>query len=167
MDEFKIVPIGVVHTRAAPDDFRTYRGDRPSEIEIFEKFQDGLEGLQGFSHVYVLGYFDKLRPEQIGPLRVKPRRMLREGLTIDELPTLGVFALDSPTRPNPISLSLARLNKVEGRVLHVADLDLFDGSPVIDIKPYHPQYGTTEFTRPEWHTRLHALIDERKNQKRP
>ncbi|MEM0322330.1 MAG: TrmO family methyltransferase, partial [Thermoprotei archaeon] len=70
-------------------------------IEVYPEFVDGLDGLEGFSHIFVLGYFNMLRPEQIGPLKVKPRGLLRYGFTLDELPTVGVFALDSPTRPNP------------------------------------------------------------------
>ena len=125
---------------------------------MYERFQDGLEGLEGFSHIFVIGYF-KPRPEQIGPLKVKPRRFLREGLGLEELPTLGVFALDSPTRPNPVSLSLVRLTRIEGRTLHVTGMDLFDGTPVLDIKPYHPQYSAAEYTRPQWYARLHERVD--------
>ena len=109
-------------------------------MEVYERFEDALDGLEGFSHIFVIGYFHQLRPEQVGPLRVKPRGLLKQGLSLEELPTRGVFALDSPTRPNPMGLSLVRLVRVEGRSLYVAGLDLFDGTPVLDIKPYQPQY---------------------------
>ena len=101
-----------------------------------------------------LSYFHKLRPDQIGPLKVKPKRATRRGFRLEELPTLGVFALDSPTRPNPIGLTLVRLIKRQGRKLFVAGIDLFDGTPVIDIKPYQPDYQVNNYTMPEWYLKL-------------
>jgi tRNA (Thr-GGU) A37 N-methylase len=91
-----------------------------------------------------------LRPEQIGPLKVKPRGFVKLGLKLAELPTLGVFALDSPTRPNPIGLTLVRLNRIEGRRLRVSGLDCFDGTPVLDIKPYQEGYRVNTYTPPRW-----------------
>jgi len=101
----------------------------------------------------VLAYFDRLRPEQIGPLKVKPRGLLRRGFKLEELPLLGVFALDSPTRPNPIGLSLVRLIKREGNRLFVQGLDFFDGTPILDIKGYRPQYRTDSYVHAGlvWH----------------
>ena len=123
-------------------------------IEVYEEFAEALEGLDGFSHLFVLGYFNRLRPEQIGPLKVRPRGLLKYGFKLEELPLLGVFALDSPTRPNPIGLTLVRLVKRDGRRLSVEGLDLYDGTPVVDIKPYQPQYRAEEFTEPEWYSHL-------------
>lgn len=154
MDEIKLVPIGEVHTRATADEIRSRKGGGEAEVEVYERFQDALDGLEGFSHVFVVGYFHQLRPEQVGPLRVKPRGLLKEGLKPEELPMRGVFALDSPTRPNPLSLSLVRLLRIEGRTLHVSGLDLFDGTPVLDIKPYQPQYRAGDYTLPEWYVQL-------------
>jgi len=154
MDEVKLKPIGEVHTRATPDEIRSRKGKREAEVEVYERFEDALDGLEGFSHIFVIGYFHQLRREQVGPLRVKPRGLLKQGLSLEELPTRGVFALDSPTRPNPIGLSLVRLVRVEGRTLHVAGLDLFDGTPVLDIKPYQPQYRAEDYSLPEWYIQL-------------
>ena len=95
-----------------------------------------------------------MRPDQIGPLKVKPKRAIRRGFTLEELPTLGVFALDSPTRPNPIGLTLVRLLKRQGKRLFVAGIDLFDGTPVVDIKPYQPDYQVKKYAMPEWHLKL-------------
>ena len=125
-----------------------------STVEIYPEFQEALEGIDGFSHIFILGYFHKLRPEQKGPLEVKPRRFLRRGFKLEELPLLGVFALDSPTRPNPIGLGLARLAKREGNKLLVTGLDYFDGTPVLDIKPYGPDHRVDDFTLPEWRLKL-------------
>jgi len=67
---------------------------------------------------------------------------------------LGVFALDSPTRPNPIGFTLVPLVKREGRRLFVTGLDYFDGTPVLDIKPYHPQDKAENYRLPEWYVKL-------------
>jgi tRNA (Thr-GGU) A37 N-methylase len=85
---------------------------------------------------------------------VKPKRATIRGFKIEELPTLGVFALDSPTRPNPIALTLVRLLKIRDRRLFVAGIDLFDGTPVIDIKPYQPGYQVSEYALPKWYLKL-------------
>lgn len=154
MKEIKLKPIGVVHTRATPDEIRNGSGRAEAVVEICEGFEEALYGLDGFSHIFVLGYFHQLRHEQIGPLKVKPRGLLKHGLTLEELPTIGVLALDSPTRPNPIGLSLVSLVRREGRNLLVSGLDYFDGTPVLDIKPYQPQYRAEDYALPEWYTRL-------------
>ena len=146
--------VGTVHTKASDDDVRNRKEGITFTIEIFPEFEEGLEGIEGFSHIFVIGYLHRLRPEQIGPLKVKPRGLLREGLKLEELPLVGVFALDSPTRPNPIGLSLVRLNKKEGTNLTVSNLDFFDGTPVLDIKPYQASYRVDQFGLPQWHTKL-------------
>jgi tRNA (adenine37-N6)-methyltransferase len=111
--EIRFKPIGVVHTKAGDDDVKE-KGDQEGDLEIFPEFAAGLEGIDGYSHLFVVVYFDRLRPEQIGPLKVKPRALLRRGFKLDDLPELGVFALDSPTRPNPIGLTLVRVLRREG-----------------------------------------------------
>jgi hypothetical protein len=76
--------------------------------------------------LFVLVYFDRLRPERIGPLKVKPRGLVQRDFKLEELPELGVFALDSPTRPNPIGLTLVRVVKREENRIVVQGLDFFD-----------------------------------------
>lgn len=146
-------PIGLIHTKASEAEVRG-GGDRDGEIEIYPEFAAGLDGVDGYSHLFVLVYFDRLRPEQIGPLKVKPRGLLRRGFKLEELPELGVFALDSPTRPNPIGLTLVRVSKREENRIFVQGLDFFDGTPVLDIKGYRPQYRVDEYTLPEWFRKL-------------
>jgi tRNA-Thr(GGU) m(6)t(6)A37 methyltransferase TsaA len=147
-------PIGIVHTKASPDEIRERRKGIRSVIEVFPRFKEALEGLDGFSHIFVLSYFDRLRPEQVGRLKVRPRGLLRYGLKLDELPLVGVFALDSPSRPNPIGLSLVPLIRRRGRKLTVSDLDCFDGTPVLDIKPYQLSYRAKTYRVPDWHARI-------------
>lgn len=141
--------IGAIHSKASEAEVKE-KGDLEGEIEIYPEFADGLDGIDGYSHLFVLVYFDRLRPEQIGPLKVKPRGLVRRGFKLEDLPELGVFALDSPTRPNPIGLTLVRVIKREaGRIL-VQGLDFFDGTPILDLKGYRPQYRTDEYTMPQW-----------------
>ena len=149
-------PIGIVYTETTDEEIRKHntRG-KESVIEIYTEFQEGLHGLEGFSHIFVISHFDRLRPEQIGPLQVRPKGLLRYGFKLEDLPLMGVFALDSPTRPNAIGLSLVPLKRIdEGRHLVVSGLDLFDKTPVLDIKPYQSIYRVDQYKLPEWHTRL-------------
>jgi tRNA-Thr(GGU) m(6)t(6)A37 methyltransferase TsaA len=152
--EIKLNPVGIVHTGASDDEIRKHTKGIESKIEVYSQFEEALDGLEGFSHIFVIGYFHNLRLEQVGPLRVKPRSLLHSGLNLEDLPLLGVFALDSPTRPNPIGLSLVRLKKKEGRNLTVSDLGYFDGTPVLDLKPYQSSYRADKFSLPDWHRRL-------------
>ena len=151
--EIKFKPIGVIHTKGSDAEVRDKR-DLEGQVEIFPEFGDGLDGIDGYSHLFVIVYFDRLRPEQVGPLKVKPRGLLKRGFKLDELPLLGVFALDSPTRPNPIGLTLVRLLRREKNRLFVQGLDFFDRTPVLDIKGYRPQYHTDNYALPEWFRKL-------------
>ena len=157
MESIVLKPIGVVHRDASDDEVRRAAPDLDSEIEVYPEYREALAGLEGYSHLFVLGYFHKLRPEQVGLLKVRPKRLARYGLKVEELPLVGDFALDSPTRPNPIGLSLVRLVQIqEGGRLLVRDLDYFDGTPVLDIKPYQAAYRVDEFRLPRWATELAA-----------
>ena len=155
-------PVGIVKTNASEDEIkqRPNGSESESRIEIFPAYQDALYGLEGFSHILVLSYLDKLRPDQIGALKIKPRRLLRKGFTLDELPSVGVFAIDSPTRPNPISMSLVKLLRVEGRELLVSGLKMFDGTPVLDIKPYTGEYRVDDYSLSKWYLELCGKVGE-------
>jgi len=154
MSEVLFKPIGVVRTQALETDIRSESKEIEAELEIFPEFEPGLEGIDGYSHLFVLGYFNKLRPDQISPLQVKPVRLVNRGFKLEELPVLGVFSLDSPTRPNPIGLTLVRFISREGRRLKVRGIDFFDGTPILDIKAYRPEYRADEFDVPEWYKKL-------------
>jgi tRNA (Thr-GGU) A37 N-methylase len=97
--EIRFKPIGVIHTGASDLEVKE-KGDCEGEIEIFPEFADGLDGIDGYSHMFVLVYFDRLRPEQIGPLRVKPRGLVRRGFKLEDLPGSGFSP--STRRPGPI-----------------------------------------------------------------
>lgn len=152
--QISLTPIGVVRTDATENEVRSEEREIEGELEIFDEFGPALEGIDGYSHLFVISYFDRLRDDQIGPLQVRPRRLIRKGLSLEDLPLLGVFALDSPTRPNRIGLTLVRLLGREGRRLSVKGLDCFDGTPILDVKGYQPDYRAEEFSMPDWYQRL-------------
>ena len=116
-----------------------------SKIRIFDEFCDGLKGLDTFSHILILYWFHlRDTEEERGVLRVIPRR--HKGS-----PEVGVFASRSPSRPNPIGLSVVELVKMEGNILLVKGLDAFEGSPVIDVKPYIPRSDAfPDAVVPQW-----------------
>ena len=117
MSEITFKAIGQVKVQASEADIRSESKEIEAELEIFPEFEAALEGIDGYSHLFVLGYFHKLRPDQIGPLQVKPRRLVQKGFKLEDLPLLGVFALDSPTRPNPIGLTLVQFLGRQDRYL--------------------------------------------------
>jgi tRNA-Thr(GGU) m(6)t(6)A37 methyltransferase TsaA len=123
---YDLQPIGIVKSPVRESAEMPLQGV-PAVIEIFDEFLEGLTGIEGDSHINVIGWFDRA---DRAPLMVRPRKIN------PKLPERGVFSLRSPTRPNPLSLSATRLVKVEGPLLYVEPLDLIDGSPIVDIKPY-------------------------------
>mmetsp|Transcript_27482 Transcript_27482/g.69956 ORF Transcript_27482/g.69956 Transcript_27482/m.69956 type:complete len:336 (-) Transcript_27482:997-2004(-) len=105
-----------------------------------------LDGLDKFSHIWLLFHFDQNRGDEVVKSKVRPPRL-------DGAPT-GVFACRSPHRPNPIGLSLVTLDRVDGDTLYLSGADLIDGTPVLDIKPY-VQYAdkppaSCEVHAPDW-----------------
>jgi tRNA-Thr(GGU) m(6)t(6)A37 methyltransferase TsaA len=118
-----------------------------SKIIIEKKFIDALDGIEGFSHIHVLYWVDRL-PRGKRPLKIRPRHR-------EDMPLLGVFATRSAYRPNPIGLTAVKLLKREGQVLRVKGLDAFDGTPIIDIKPYIPHSDAILNARnPKWSQKL-------------
>jgi len=146
-------PIGYVRTSKSDEEVKELEGAYEAVLEVLPEYEAALEGIDGYSHLYVIAYFHRLRKDQIGALKVRPRRLLRRGFKLEELPEVGVFALDSPTRPNRIGLTLVQLVRRDGRRLVVSGLDYFDGTPIIDIKPF-PGLEYDSITVPEWYRRL-------------
>ena len=98
-------------------------------LEIYPEYAEDLQDLDGFSHIILLYHFHLIKEDS--SLMVKP--------FLDEKPH-GVFAKRSPTRPNKIGISVLSLTKIENNILHVQDLDIIDGTPLIDIKPFVPEF---------------------------
>jgi tRNA-Thr(GGU) m(6)t(6)A37 methyltransferase TsaA len=125
---FTMRPIGYVRSRYT-ETSQIPKGcgashDAEGTIEIVPEFEQGLLDIEGFSHLYVLWVFDRNTDYEL--VGTPPS---------DDRPH-GVFATRSPYRPNPIGQTIVRLHGREGRVLRVAGLDMLDGTPVLDIKPY-------------------------------
>ncbi len=151
--EVKLKPIGFVRTSFSDEEIKTkHPDDIEAEIEIFEEYAEGLDGIEGFSHLIILFYMHKVTEEQRRILKARPRRFTRYGLTLEELPLVGVFCLDSPHRPNPIGLTIVKFLDKNGHTLKVKGLDAFNGTPILDIKPYTPSRCKRKFKLPDWYT---------------
>ncbi|MEM2928590.1 MAG: tRNA (N6-threonylcarbamoyladenosine(37)-N6)-methyltransferase TrmO [Nitrososphaerota archaeon] len=133
----KIIPIGIIRTYASEEEIRNSYEGVEGIIEIFEEFSAGLKEIDGFSHLIIVFWMDKVGEENRKTLKVKHRRLLRFGFKEDEIgPEVGVFCTDSPHRPNPVGITIVELINRNGRFLKVKGIDAFNGTPVIDIKPY-------------------------------
>ncbi|MBL7140993.1 MAG: tRNA (N6-threonylcarbamoyladenosine(37)-N6)-methyltransferase TrmO [Planctomycetes bacterium] len=119
--------------------------DEPPRIVLFDRYAGGLLGLDGWSHVDVFWWFDKSdTPQRRAMLQVHPRGDAKNPLT-------GVFACRSPVRPNLIALTVCKIVSVEGSVVTVDKIDAFDGTPVLDLKPFTPPDEPREGVRvPDW-----------------
>ncbi|AKA49391.1 hypothetical protein IX51_10110 [uncultured archaeon] len=131
--------IGKVHHHFPDDDVRDRAGQIDGVITVHPEFAEGISNLENYPYIFVIAIMHK-HLEEAFPLKIKPRLLLRKGYRIEDLPEIGVFSSDSPSRPNPIGLSLLRLNRIVDCNVHVSGLDLFDGTPIVDIKPYTKRY---------------------------
>jgi tRNA-Thr(GGU) m(6)t(6)A37 methyltransferase TsaA len=132
-------PIGIVRSPYA-DKVQIPKGpgaqhDAEGTLDIRPDLEAGLTDIEGFSHLYVIWIFD--RAEGCDLLSTPPT---------DDRPH-GVFATRAPRRPNPLGLTVVRLLRREGRVLHVRGLDMLDGTPIVDIKPYLSSVPAEELRR--------------------
>ena len=150
--KIELNPIGLVKTELSDEEIknRMFR-DFEAEIEILDEYAEGLEDIDGFSHLLVLYYLHKVTEKQRKLLKAKPRRLVQYGLNLEELPSVGVFCLDSPHRPNPIGLSVVKLLWRKGRIIRVEGLDAFNETPVLDVKPYSPRRKVEKFKVPKWY----------------
>ena len=145
-------PIGYVKTGAVGDEVRDKT--RVSQVIIREDLLEALDGIEGFSHVYVLFFLNQIEGREF-PLKVHPRGRV-------DLPLVGVFATRTNLRPNPVGLTLVELLKVEGNVLTIRGLDAYDGTPVLDLKPYDSWDMAQNANVPEWREQLETEKQEAK-----
>lgn len=135
-------PIGVVHSPfQKPAGMPIQPGGASGiagTVEVFEEFAAGLKDLEGFSHIILLYHFHRSPGSE---LRVVP--------FLDSVPR-GVFATRAPRRPNPIGLSVVKLTRIAGRTLHIENVDILDGTPLLDIKPYVPDFDHPPSCRIGW-----------------
>lgn len=135
-------PIGIIHSK-----FKEPKGtpiqpaagkDITAEVEVFPQYIEGLEDLGDFSHIMLLFHFHFSKSFS---LKVKPYM---------DTNFHGVFATRAPSRPNSIGISIVRLIKIKENILHIKDVDIVDGTPLLDIKPYVPEFAATETIKTGW-----------------
>ena len=123
-------------------------------VEVFQEFQAGLKDLDGFSHIILLYVFHR-----------------SQGFNLEVVPFMdtkphGVFATRAPRRPNPIGLSVVELDRIENGVLHVRNVDMLDGTPLLDIKPYVPEFDGHRSVRTGWLAQARKTVGKRKSDNR-
>ena len=140
--EITYKPIGVIRTPfkspvGVPIQPSAGRGIK-GLVEVFPEYAEGLKDLEGFSHIILIYHFHLVKKSS---LRVVP-------YMDDEL--RGVFATRAPARPNPIGISVVKLVKIEKNRLYIEDIDIVDGTPLLDIKPYVPEFDYRPKVRIGW-----------------
>ena len=161
MMEIRYRPIGIIYTpfkepKGTPIQPTAAKGVH-GRVEVFPEYTEGLKDLDGFSHIILIYHFHLSKKFS---LKVKP-------FMDDQM--RGVFATRAPSRPNPIGISVVRLIKIEGNILHIQDVDIVDGTPLLDIKPYIPEFDVRVVDRVGWLegnlNKLHSLRDDGRFQK--
>ena len=142
MNEIKYKSIGVVHSphkqpRGTPIQPAAAKGI-DATVEVLPEYAAGLRDLEGFSHVILIYHFH-LSTKSL--LSVKPYL---------DTEVHGVFATRAPSRPNPIGISVVRLVGIEDNILRIQGVDVVDGTPLLDIKPYVPEFDATKVERIGW-----------------
>lgn len=132
MNEIRYKQIGIIHSpfkdvKGTPIQPLGAKGIN-GRVELFPKYAKGLKDLEEFSHIILLYHFHLLKKVE---LRVKPYMDNQEH---------GIFAIRAPNRPNPIGISVVRLLKIEKNTLYIQDVDILNGTPLLDIKPYVPEF---------------------------
>jgi len=142
MNDIQYNSIGIIHTpftepKGTPIQ-PTASVDNEGKVEIFPEFSDGLQDLGNFSHIFLIYHFHLSKKTS---LKVKPFMDDNEH---------GIFATRAPSRPNSIGISIVRLNKIENNLLYIKDVDIIDGTPLLDIKPYVSEFDIRKVTKNGW-----------------
>jgi len=137
----KVEPIGIIHTpfkRKEDAPIQPSRSNTRGEVEVFKEYEEGLEDIEGFSHIILIYQFHKSEGYS---LKVKP--YLDDNLR-------GLFATRAPRRPNQIGLSVVKLLKRKENILFIEGIDVLEGTPLLDIKPYVPDFHPKEQVNVGW-----------------
>jgi tRNA (adenine37-N6)-methyltransferase len=137
----KIKPVGIIHSpfkMKQKTPIQPFKSTENGRVEVFKKYAAGLKDISGFSHIILIYRFHKSKQFK---LLVKP--------FLDDKKH-GVFATRSPFRPNWIGMSVVRLLKVKKNVLFVKGIDALDGTPLLDIKPFVPEFSASKKVRIGW-----------------
>lgn len=142
--EIILKPIGVVKNKTKKPRFGNFANE-VSEIILNKKFTKALDGIEDYSHIIVVYWMDKVDHYVI---KHRPQGN-------PNVPIVGIFASRCPMRPNPIAITAVKLLERKGNKIKVKGLDILDGTPIIDIKPYWPQYDKVEKEKiPNWVNKL-------------
>jgi tRNA-Thr(GGU) m(6)t(6)A37 methyltransferase TsaA len=154
INEIKLKPIGYVRRASKQENVK----DRSlvSEIIIRKRLTKALEGIEEFSHVFVLFYMHQVSTKETRTLKVHPRGRI-------DLPLVGLFATRTALRPNPVGLAVVELLERRENVLVVKGLDAFDGTPVLDLKPYDSWDSVANVRVPEWRKKLELEVAPKKD----
>ena len=156
MKQIKYTPIGIIHSpfktpQGTPIQPQAAAGVKGT-VEVFPEYVAGLSDLQGFSHIYLIYHFHLAKAFS---LQVKP--------FLDDTPR-GLFATRAPSRPNPIDISIVELMTIENNGLNIRDIDVVDNTPLLDIKPYVPDFDVREANKIGWlkekTKKIKATIDD-------
>ena len=142
MKNYNYKPIGIIHSEYKQKEGVPIQGvlSKRSKgwIDIFPEFEEGLKDIDGFSHIFLIYCFH-----------------LSKGYSLLTKPFLedkehGVFATRAPKRPNPIGISVVKLEKSENNKLYISEVDIIDGTPLLDIKPYISKFDARDNTKMGW-----------------
>lgn len=142
MEQIIIQPIGIIRTpltdiKNMPIQPIAAEGIK-GRVELLPEYAEGLSDLEGFSHITLLYHFHKIEGYA---LKVIPFMDKRER---------GIFSCKAPKRPNAIGTSTVKLLSIEGNIVHIEQVDMLDGTPLIDIKPFYPRYDNRENVKIGW-----------------
>ena len=140
--EIKLSPIGIIHTpykepKGIPIQGKFEKGVT-GQAELFPEYRQGLKDIDGFSHIILIYFFNRSKKEDI------------TGSPFLEDETHGIFAIRSPHRPNHIGFSIVRLEKVSDNIVTFSEVDILDGTPLLDIKPYVSHFDSRTDVKNGW-----------------
>jgi tRNA-Thr(GGU) m(6)t(6)A37 methyltransferase TsaA len=142
LQEIRYRPIGIIHSPFKKVDGMPIQPSGAlgikGTVELFTEYSTGLKDMDGFSHIILIYHFHLSRGYAL------------ETSPFMEEETHGIFAMRAPARPNPIGISVVRLVGIEDNILHIEDVDIVDGTPLLDIKPYVPDFDWREAERIGW-----------------
>ena len=141
-EEIKLKPIGIIHTpykepKGIPIQGKFEKGVA-GQIEMFPEYQEGLKDIEGFSHLILIYYFH----------RAKEEKLIGKPFLEDE--PHGIFAIRSPKRPNHVGISIVKIEKIENNLITFSEVDILDGTPLLDIKPYVSHFDYRESVKNGW-----------------
>ncbi len=139
---FEIKPIGIIHSHFEKSEGTPIQSSMAEGaqgyVELLPEYSEGLKDLEGFERIWLIYWFDRSKKSS---LTVTP-------YLDDE--THGVFSTRAPSRPNPIGISSVKLLKIDKNILRIADVDILDNTPLLDIKPYVPEFDYFEVKKSGW-----------------